>query len=310
MLFSQEFIVNVIASSIRLGTPLLLAALGENFAQRSGVMNLGIEGIMAMGALTAFAVTWFTGSIWLGIIAAVIIGIVFSLIHAFVSVTLLCDQVVSGLAIYILGTGLSGFLFRSIFGTFTLPPKIEPLGDLNVPILREIPILGSILFQQNIISYLAMILVPSFSIILFRTTLGLKIRAVGENPQAADSVGINVYFVRYMSVIIGGALAGLAGAFLPITLGIFREYMIAGRGFISFALVIFGRWNPWLILVGALIFGGADALQLRLQIIGLGVPVEFFWMIPYISTIIALLVVRTRRFARGPAALGIPYRRE
>ena len=273
------------------------------------MLNLGIEGIMLMGAFTGFAVAYFTGNIWLGVLAVLLVCALLGLLMSFMSVTLGADQVISGLAITLLGTGLGFFLFRMLFGVRTTLPYIEGFRTVSIPILSEIPILGPALFQQYALVYIVLLIVPISAIVLFRTTLGLKITAVGENPRAADTAGINVYRIRYLCVIIGAILAGLGGAFLSLVqFHTFLSGMTAGRGFIAIALVIFSRWNPYLALGGALLFGGVDALQMRLQASGLfPLPSQFALMFPYLLTLIILIVVG--RKVKGPASLCTPYKR-
>ncbi len=302
------FLISLLAGAIRLSIPILLPALGEIFTQRSGILNLGLEGIMLMGALGAFAGTFFTNNLWLGLLCAMLVSILFSLIMAFLSITVKANQVIAGTALTILGTGLSAFLYRAIFGIQALPPQIQSFQPLRFPILTEIPVLGPILFNHNILVYLALALVIITAVVLEKTTFGLNVRAVGENPKAADSKGINVSLVRYISVAIGGAYAGLGGAFLSIGfMSSFLDRMVAGRGFIAVAVVIFARWNPYRALGAALLFGGADALQMRLQAIGVPIPHQFLLALPYVLTILVLISVSKK--AEFPAAYTLPFTR-
>lgn len=302
------FLVSLLAGAIRMSIPILLPALGEIFTQRSGILNLGLEGIMLMGALAGFAGTFFTQNLWFGLLAAVLTGIVFSLLMGFLSITVKANQVIAGTAITILGTGLSAFLYRMMFGIQKLPPQIEAFKPLEIPFLSDIPILGPVLFNHNIMVYLTLFLVVFTAFILEKTTFGLKVRAVGENPRAADSKGINVSFVRYLCVGIGGAYAGLGGAFLSIGfMNTFLDGMAAGRGFIAVAVVIFARWNPYRALGAALLFGGANALQMRLQAIGVPIPHQFLLALPYVLTILVLLSVSKK--AEFPSAYTLPYSR-
>ena len=302
------FLISLLAGAIRLSIPILLPALGEIFTQRSGILNLGLEGIMLMGALGAFAGTFFTNSLWMGLLCALLVSILFSLIMAFLSITVKANQVIAGTALTILGTGLSAFLYRAIFGIRALPPQIQSFQPLRFPFLTEIPVLGPILFNHNILVYLTLALVIITAVVLEKTTFGLKVRAVGENPKAADSKGINVSLVRYVSVAIGGAYAGLGGAFLSIGfMNSFLDGMVAGRGFIAVAVVIFSRWNPYRALAAALLFGGADALQMRLQAIGVPIPHQFLLALPYVLTILVLISVSKK--AEFPAAYTLPYTR-
>lgn len=301
-------LVSLLAGAIRMSMPILLPALGEIFTQRSGILNLGLEGIMLMGALAGFAGTFFSQNLWVGLLAAVITGIIFSLIMGFLSITVKANQVIAGTAITILGTGLSTFLFREIFGIQKLPPQIESFPPLEIPFLSDIPFLGPVLFNHNAMVYLTLILVLLTAFVLEKTSFGLKVRAVGENPRAADSKGINVALVRYLCVMIGGAFAGLGGAFLSIGfMNTFIDGMVAGRGFIAVAVVIFARWNPYRALGAALLFGGASALQMRLQAIGVPIPHQFLLALPYVLTILVLLSVSKK--AEFPAAYTLPYSR-
>lgn len=291
-----------------MSTPILLSALGEIFTQRSGILNLGLEGIMLMGALGGFIGAYFSNNLWIGVLVAIIFGMLFSSIMAFLSVTVRANQVIAGTALTILGGGLATFLYRVIFGLKKLPPSVEPFKALEIPILSKIPILGPVLFQQNALVYLTIILVVASAVVLEKTTFGLKVRAVGEHPKAADSKGINVYWIRYLCVMIGGALAGLGGAFLSIGfMNTYLDQMTAGRGFIAVAVVIFARWNPYRALGGALVFGIASALELRLQAIGVPIPHQFLLALPYLLTILVLISVSKK--AEFPAAFTLPYNR-
>lgn len=305
-LLSLSTIVGILATAVRLTTPFLLAALGEMFAQRSGIYNLGVEGVMMMGAFGGFWVALVTGSAWLGILAAMGIGALMGLLMAFISVTMQAEQGISGIGLYMFGWGLAGFLFRLTVGYIT---SIDGFKPIAIPLLSDIPILGTVLFDHNWMVYFALLMVPITWVILFKTTWGLKVRAVGVTPEAADTLGVSVARVRYTCVIIGSVMAGLAGAFL--TLGhtnMYADNITAGRGFIAVALVYFGRWNPWGILGGAFLFSFVDALQLWIQVLGLNIPYEFAVMTPYVLTILALALVAGRIWE--PAALGRPFDRE
>lgn len=307
-LITLPFIVGWMAASVRLATPILLAALGETFTERAGILNLGLEGIMLMGALSGFVGAYATGNLWGGVLAALITGVLFGLLMGFFSVTAKVNQVVAGLGITILGSGLSTLLFRLFFGLRTVPPTIEMFPALHIPVLSRIPILGEVLFQQNILVYITFILVGIAQVVLFRTRFGLALRSVGERPDAADTRGIDVARMRYIGLFIGGALAALGGAYLPLAnLGIFWTQMTAGRGFIAIAIVIFSRWVPLRGLWGALFFGATLALQLSLQTLRLPVASELLLMLPYVVTIIALVTVSRR--AEFPGAFAVPYTR-
>ena len=301
----QGIIVGVIATGVRLAIPYLLAALGEMFTQRSGVFNLGLEGIMLMGAFFGFFATFVTGSPLLGFLAAIAAGAMMGLLMAFVSVTLRAEQGISGIGLSMLGWGLSGLFFRLyVDGVQT----IQGLKPLKLPLLGDIPWLGPMLFNHTIIAYIAFLLVPVSWFVLFRTTWGLSVRAVGMTPQAVDTLGVSVTGIRYQCLIIGGMMAGLAGATLTVAnTNMFMDNITAGRGFIAIALVYFGRWSPGGILAGSLLFSMADSLQLWVQVLGINFPYELAVMLPYIVTILALMISFGRIWP--PAALGKPYER-
>lgn len=302
-----EAIMDFLSLTIMAGTPLLLGTLGEIYAERAGILNLGIEGMMIMGAITGFSVTHLTGSILLGVLLAMIVGGLLSLIHAFVSISLRSNQVVSGLALTMFGLGLSGLIGRNYIG---IPGK--SLKKIPIPGLKNIPVLGRIIFQQDLLIYLSLILVPVLWFLLYRTKAGIVIRSVGEDPSAADAMGINVYLVRYFCVLLGGALAGLGGAYISLRMApAWIEGMTAGRGWIVVALTIFAMWNPSRALIGAYLFGGVEVLQFRLQ--PLGIPPSFLGMLPYLATIVVLLIGSKETLKKkmgAPAALGFPYSRE
>ncbi len=289
-----------------MATPLIFGTLGELFSERAGILNLGIEGIMLLGAFTGFAATYHTGSLWMGVLAACVVGILAGLLMAFMTVILGVNQHVSGLGITLFCTGLSYYAFRVIFGTPAHPPQITPFEQVDL--LANVAVLGPI-FRQYPLTYYAILLVPVAWWVLYRTNFGLKIRAVGENPEAADAAGINVYGVRTVSLMIAGGFMGVGGAFLTLsTLGFFTFDIIAGRGWVCIALVIFANWMPTRVLWGAFIFGGVSALQLRLQLTGVKFPYELFLTLPYVATIVALTIAN--RNAAYPAALLKPYKRE
>ena len=303
------FISGLIGATMRMATPIIFAALGEILSERAGVLNLGIEGIMLMGAMTGFLVTFSSGSIWLGVLAAAGVGMLLGLLMAFLAVYLGLSQHVSGLGITLFSTGLAMFIYRLHFGSPTVPPIIEPFRQISLPILSKIPIIGPGLFTQYSLTYIAWLLVPIMSILLYRTKIGLKIRTVGENPIVADTVGVNVLLVRTLCLVAGGALMGIGGAFLTLAhQNMFLIDVVGGRGWVAIAMVIFGNWNPYKGAIGALIFGFLDGLQLRLQGLGIAISFHIFLMIPYLLTIVALISVS--RKASVPAGLLKPYRRE
>lgn len=308
-IFNTTFITGLIGATMRMSTPIIFATLGEIITERSGVLNLGIEGTMLMGAMTGFLVTFNTGSLWAGVLAAALVGMILSLLMAFLSVHLGLSQHVSGLGITLLSTGLAMFIYRLHFGSPIVPPTVEPFRQVAIPLLSKIPVIGPSLFDQYVLTYLAWLLIPVISILLYKTKIGLKIRTVGENPFAADTVGVNVNLTRTLSLAAGGALIGIGGAFLTLAhQNMFLIDVVGGRGWVSIAMVIFGNWDPLKGAIGAVIFGFMDGLQLRLQGLGIQIPFHVFLMIPYIITIVALVSVSRR--AAVPAGLLKPYRRE
>lgn len=298
--------VGLLAATLRVATPLLLATLGELFAERAGILNLGIEGTMTVGAFVGFAVAYASGSAGLGLAAAAVAGLLAGWLMAFLAVYLGVNQHVSGLGITLLGTGLSLYFYRLKFGDLRLPPKIAPFTQWQPPAF-----LGPLtpLFEQYGLTYVALLLVPVSAWLLFRTRFGLRLRAVGDNPEAADVAGVNVYAVRAAALGLGGVLMALGGAFLSLAqLGSFSYGIIAGRGWVAIALVIFGNWHPGKVLAGALLFGFVQALQLRLQATGVNIPYQALLALPYLVTVAALVVAS--RNAQYPAALLRPYSRE
>ncbi len=305
-LFTVQVLLGILTSGIRLATPYLYAGIGETFGQRSGVLNLGVEGQMLVGAFAAFYVARTTGNLWLGVLAALLVGALMGLSMAFVSITLRAKQGISGIGFFLFGLGLSDLLFQTLLGSVQTVSGFRPLA---IPLLSKIPVLGEIFFNQNLLVYGAYLLVPLAAFVMDKTTLGLKIRAVGENPEAADSLGVNVSLVRYITVTMGGMLSGLAGASLSIALlNVFQQNLTSGLGFIAVALVYFGGWRPWGVLAGALLFSMVNALQLWVQVLGLPIPSEFAVMMPYVLTIVALVVAVQR--VRPPTALTKPFVRE
>ncbi|MGD2126435.1 MAG: ABC transporter permease, partial [Desulfobacteraceae bacterium] len=306
-ILEAAFISGLIGAMMRMATPIIFATLGEILAERSGVLNLGIEGIMLMGAMTGFLVSFTSGSLWVGVLAAALVGMALGLLMAFLSVHLGLSQHVSGLGITLFATGLAMFVYRLRFGSPTVPPTVEPFQQIAIPILCKTPLIGPGLFNQYVLTYFAWLLIPVLSILLYKTKLGLKIRTVGENPVAADTIGVNVNLTRTLCLAAGGALMGIGGAFLTLAhQNMFLIDVIGGRGWVAIAMVIFGNWDPLKGTIGALIFGFLDGLQLRLQGLGFDISFHVFLMIPYLLTIIALVGVSRR--AAIPAALLKPYR--
>lgn len=298
-----------LASTIRLSVPLLFAALGEVFTQRSGILNLGLEGIVLVGAFVGFVGANYSGNLWIGVLAGMLAGLLVALIIAVFDVSLGGDQAIVGIMIVITAQGLVTYLNNIVFGGSYVPPRIEGFKPIPLPVLAQIPVIGKTFFTQNILVYLAFLFVPLSAFILYRTTWGLRLRGVGEAPHAADAMGIDVFRVRYAAVLFGGLMAGLAGAFLSLGyLGTYSDNISAGRGWIAIALVYFGQWNPYRVLAGALLFGGVNAFQLRLQAQGVDFPFQFMLMLPYVLTV--LVLVGISREGKGPAALCVPFERE
>ena len=307
-LFTTTVRVGIVTSGFRLAGPYLFASIGEMFGQRSGVYNLGVEGIMLMGAFAAFYVTFTTGNPWLGLLASIVVGAIMGLAMAVISVTLQAEQGISGIGVYLFGLGMSDLLFQRTLGTVE---TVQGFQAVKIPLLGDIPFIGPILFQQSMMVYIAYLLVPIAWYVMYRTTLGLKIRAVGENPAAADALGVSVTRTRYATVTLGGMLAGVAGASLSIALlNVFQQNLTSGIGFIAVALVYFGGWRPYGVLFGALLFSMVNALQLWIQALNIPIPgdaSELLIMMPYVLTILVLIVAAGRM--RKPAALGVPYER-
>ncbi len=307
-MIEQIFTASVLASTIRLATPYIFASIGETFGQRSGVLNLGVDGIMLMGAFASFYAVYTTNSLILALLAAIIVGGLMGLAMAFISVTLKAQQGISGIGLYLFGLGMSELLYQQLIGT---PRSVEGFPRVFIPVLSEIKFLsiGEVFFQQNILVYVAFALVPLAAFVFNRTPFGLMIRAVGQNPEAADAMGVNVARVRYITVIIGGVLAGIAGASLSTALlKVFQQNLTAGLGFIAVALVYFGGWRPYGVLAGALLFSFVNALQLQINAVGIDIPSEFAVMAPYVITIIALVFASKR--VEKPTALTKAFERE
>lgn len=308
------FLTNLLAAGVRSGTAILFASIGEIFAERAGVLNLGVEGMMLMGAMTAYGVANASGSAWVGLLAAIGVGGVLALLHAVMTVTLRADQVVSGLALTFLGTGMSAVLGAPLVEVKTAPK----LPAFNIPLLADIPVLGPILFQHNIVVYLGFLLVPLAWFYIYRTRPGLELRAIGEHPGAADALGVNVAALRYRYVVVGGMLAGMAGAALSLAITpLWIEGMVAGQGWIAVGLVIFAGWNPVTAAVGSYLFGAIRRLPLDLQNLSFFLrnpSIGYFMnMLPYLFTVFVLVVgarAALRRRLGAPAALGAPYVRE
>jgi len=307
------FLVGLLAATLRVATPLILGTIGEIYTERTGVLNLGIEGIMFLGAFVGFAVAkqfelaGVGAHLWLGVLGAALAGMVAAALMGFFVVTLGVNQHVAGLGITLLCTSLSLFAFRLVFGESAVLPSVSPFAQVDL--FANLPVIAPI-FSQYLLTYATfLVLVPLASWVLYRTKFGLEMRAVGENPEAADAAGISVPRTRYGALMIGGALMGVGGAFLSLAqLGAFSPGIVAGRGWVCIALVIFAKWDPVRGMLGALLFGGVFALQLRLQTQGFQLPYELFLALPYVVTLIALAIAG--RNAAYPGAYLKPYRRE
>ena len=307
ILFWLGILPGILAATWRMATPLIYAAIGETFAERSGVLNIGLEGIMLIGAFTAFAAVLYTGSLAMGLLATVVVGLVCGLIFALFTVTIKANQIVVGVAFNLIGLGLSGFLYRGLFvGT---PQGVDVFGPVKIPVLSDLPVIGEIFFRHNLLVYGTLILVPVAAFVLYKTAFGLSIRSVGEHPKAADTVGISVSSTRYAAVMIGAMLTAIGGATLTIAqTNQFVEGITSGRGFIALAIVVFGRWSPWGVFGTSLLFGAFFALQLRLQAMsGLDIPYQALQVLPYVATIIVLISVG--KHSASPKALATPYRK-
>lgn len=287
-------------------TPLLIAAMGELVTERSGVLNLGVEGMMIMGAVTAFAVAVTTGSAWLGMIAAIFAGVLFSLLFGFLTLTMVTNQVATGLALTLLGLGFSGMLGEGFVGQ----PGVK-MANLDIPVLSDLPLVGKLIFGQDPIFYLSIIITAGVAWFLFKTRAGLTLRSVGDSHSSAHALGIPVIKIRYLAVMFGGACAGLAGAQLSLVyVPQWVEGMSAGRGWIALALVVFASWRPWRVLAGAYLFGAVSIGQLHAQALGFGIPSQLLSALPYIATIVVLVIIsRNRRLTimNTPASLGQPF---
>jgi general nucleoside transport system permease protein len=300
----QAFLI----STISMATPILLAALGELLVEQSGVINIGIEGAMLAGAFFALAAAYFSGSLALGVLAGIAAGIAINAMLAALAVNLAVNQVVAGTALDILALGLTGVFYRRFFGITGRAFMVKPFPALALAPLDRIPLIGPALFRQNALVYFAFGLVPALWWIVTRTRYGLRLRAAGERPEAADALGLGVYAIRWQALIASGALTGLAGAYLTLAYaGTFVENISAGRGFVALAVVILGRWNPWGLAAASVLFGAAMALQFGLQALGTALPYQFFLALPYALTLAVLAVVGGQ--AAAPSALGEPYRR-
>jgi ABC-type uncharacterized transport system permease subunit len=298
----------ILAAAIRIATPLLLAALGEAISERAGVLNVGIEGIMAIGALSGFIFAYWSGDLWVGFGSALVVGTLAGLAFGVLTVIWGADQVATGIVANFFWLGVANLVYRSVFAGARTIPAVKGMRPFRIPYLSDIDVVGRALFSQTTIVYIAFLLVPVCWFLLQRTAWGLSVRAVGEHPAAADTAGINIWHIRLGAVMVGGAFAGIAGATLSIAqLGAYLDNMTGGRGFVALAVVVFGGWNPWRIAGACLIFGAAEALQLRMQAIGVPVPSAVLVSVPYVLTIVVIAVFASK--ASYPAAMNLPYLR-
>ncbi len=310
-ILQSGLIISILATAVRMGTILLLAALGELIVERSGVLNLSVEGMMLSGAFGGFIGAYYTNSLWLGVLSAILAGLLISALFGLLAIILQIDQTVSGLTVNIFAAGLTFYLYRTLFPNVgaTNIPALKPFSVFQLPFLSDIPIIGKILFSQYALSYLAFFLMLLVAFYLYRTKSGLILRTLGENPRVVDMKGINVMRYRFLAVLFGGMMAGLAGSFITLaSVGIFVADITSGRGWLAIAIVIFGDWKPVKILWASLFFGFIDALQMQLQALGVQLPFQLFLAMPYILTTVAVFLARKRSGA--PLALGVHYERE
>lgn len=308
-ILTVTFLTGFLAATLRMAVPILITALGEMVAERSGVMNLGIEGIMILGAFSAFTVAYQTGNLWLGLLCGGLTGALLGLVMGVASVRFAANQVVAGLGIWIFCQGLASLLNRSIFSQAPDRP-METFSALPIPGLSRLPILGEALFSQNILVYVTLLLVPAAAFFFARTRWGLNIDAVGEHPRAADAAGLRVGLIRVAATAFGGLMAGLGGAYLPLALyGLYTDDLSTGLGWMAIAVVVFGKWRPAGLLAGALIFGAAKGLQFRLQAMQFPLPYQFLLMLPFLVTLLVVILFVRGDEGQGPAALTKPYNR-
>lgn len=309
ILFSPEFITELLVATIRMAIPLLLVAFGEMYSEKAGLVNIGLDGIMTVGALFGFLGTFYSGNPLIGAFFGIIAGIIFNMIFAVMTVSLRSNQIVTGMALNILGPAVATFIYRQAFGIQSSLEKVPLFQNIKIPLLGDLPFVGGLLFNHNILVYFSYLLVI-FSVIYFnKTKSGLNYIAVGEFPHAAETLGINVMQKKYIACIICGALSGLAGAYLTTSyISSYSDGIVAGRGFIGLAAVIFGRWKPIGVLLATVLFGFADALQLRLQLINSDLPYQILAMLPYLMTLFALIFFGRKN--AGPKSNGKPYYKE
>lgn len=305
----MDFASEMLLSTVRMATPILLVALAELYSERAGLVNIGLNGIMTFGALAGFMICYITGNPYLGIIAGAVGGVLINMIYAFCTITLRAEQIVYGMAINIFAPAVAAFIYSVYFGVSSTLAQDTLMSTVAVPVLKDIPVIGNLLFNQTPMVYFAYMMVIFSAIFFNKTKAGLNFKAVGEFPRAAETLGINVVGEKYLAAIVCGALAGIGGAYLTTCyVNTYSDGIVAGRGFIALSAVIFGRWTSSGVLLACLLFGFFDALQLRLQVMNTDTPYQLFQMIPYLCTLIALSVFGIRK--AGPLSAGKPYYRE
>ena len=308
-MIDKAFIVELLLSTVRMATPILIVALAELYSERAGLVNIGLDGIMTFGALIGFLVCYVTGNPYIGILAGAVSGILINMIYAFCVINLCAEQIVYGMAINIFAPAVASFIYKIFFGINSSLMQCNLMQSVPIPLLSDIPILGRLFFNHTPIVYISYLLVPLTAVFLNKTKAGLNFKAVGEFPKAAESLGIHVIKQKYIASIICGALAGMGGAYLTTCyINTYSDGVVSGRGFIALSSVIFGRWMPGGVLLAALLFGFADALQLRMQIMSPDTPYQLLAMIPYLCTLFALVFFGIKK--AGPKANGKPYFRE
>lgn len=304
-ILTVSFITAFLAAAVRMAVPLAFSGMGELIAEKAGILNIGMEGVMLSGAFFSFAGAYFTGSILLGMFCGILGGVAIAIIHAVLSIHLAKDQSISGISLNIFAAGVTSFLYKLMSSGDTYK-QIEPLSHLRIPVLAEIPFVGSALFEQDIMTYALYILIIAVAWFYRRTSVGLAFASIGENPGAADTAGIPVHFYQYLAMLANGILGGLAGAYLVLVqVGNFTENMTSGRGYIALAAVILGRYTSFGVAGAALLFGAANALQIRLQAIGVPLPTQALAMLPYLITLAALATSIGK--SRKPEALSRPF---
>jgi general nucleoside transport system permease protein len=308
-ILSQAFLIGVVAGAIRVASPILLAAVGEIYAERSGLINVGVEGQMLTGALFGFLGAYYSGNQAVGLVVGSLSGALIAAMVGFLCVSLFANQVVTGVATNLFCLGMTTYAYRALFGITMGIPTTQTMQAAHIPVLSDLPVLGPIIFQQKLYVYITFLIAGIAAVVLYKTTWGLNVRAAGEHPSAAETAGVSVVATRYQCILLGGLLAGLGGAMLSVgEVGYFTQNMSSGRGFIGLAIVVFGAWDPLKAVGAALLFGVADALQRSLQAVGVGLPPQLMLSIPYLLPIVALAFASGK--SRAPAMLGTPYNRE